>query len=130
MRASSSRASESASVVSAARRCATPASAASATTTHARASVVRRAKGTGADDEPVVVTLKVDGMMCEGCAESVTTLLMKNDKGVSVSAVDIDLETKMVKVSIACESVVEGVTKLPALVDVVVAGGYEAEPVF
>lgn len=78
----------------------------------------------------MVVSLKVEGMMCDGCAESVTTLLMKNDKGVKVSAVDVDLDTKIVKVSIECQSVVDGVTKLPALVESVVAGGYDAEPVF
>ena len=77
-----------------------------------------------------VVELKVEGMMCDGCAESVTTKLMNNDKGVKVTAVDVDLATKIVRVSIDCESVVDGVTKLPALVETVVEGGFEAEPIF
>ena len=83
-----------------------------------------------ASSEPVVVELKVEGMMCDGCAESVTTKLMNNDKGVKVTAVDVDLATKIVRVSIDCESVVDGVTKLPALVETVVEGGFEAEPIF
>ena len=48
--------------------------------------------------------------MCDGCVESVTTKLMNNDKGVKVTAVDVDLATKIVRVSIDCESVVDGVT--------------------
>ena len=78
----------------------------------------------------MVVELKVEGMMCDGCVESVTTKLMNNDKGVKVTAVDVDLATKTVRVSIDCESVVDGVTKLPALVETVVEGGFEAEPIF
>ena len=77
----------------------------------------------------MVVELKVEGMMCDGCVESVTTKLMNNDKGVKVTAVDVDL-AKIVRVSIDCESVVDGVTKLPALVETVVEGGFEAEPIF
>ena len=83
-----------------------------------------------ASSEPVVVELKVEGMMCDGCAESVTVKLMKNDKGVKVTAVDVDLATKIVRVSIECESVVDGVAKLPALVETVVEAGFEAEPIF
>jgi len=78
----------------------------------------------------VVLTLKVDGMMCDGCAESVTTKLMNNTKGVKVTAVDVNLDTKMVKVSVDCASVVEGLTKIPALVETVQEGGFEAEPEF
>ena len=81
--------------------------------------------------EPVVVELKVEGMMCAGCAENVTKRLMNNTKGVNVAAVDVDLDTKIVKVSIDCESVVDGVTKLPALVESVQEdGGFDAEPMF
>ena len=45
--------------------------------------------------------------MCEGCAENVTKRLMNSTKGVNVAAVDVDLDTKIVKVSIDCESVVD-----------------------
>lgn len=78
----------------------------------------------------MVLTLKVDGMMCEGCAESVTTKLMNNTKGVNVTAVDVNLDTKLVKVSVDCESVVEGLATIPALVETVQEGGFQAEPEF
>ena len=90
---------------------------------------VRVCASAGASSEPVVISLKVDGMMCDGCAESVETCLKKAE-GVSVSAVDVNLDTKIVKVSVDCASVVEGLTKLPALVEAVRAGGFEAEPEF
>jgi len=76
-----------------------------------------------------VISLKVEGMMCDGCAESVETCLRKA-QGVSVSAVDVNLNTKMVKVSVNCASVVEGLTRIPALVEAVRAGGFDAEPEF
>ena len=98
------------------------------------AGVAMRARGHWArasSPEPVVVELKVEGMMCEGCAENVTKRLMNNTKGVNVAAVDVDLATKIVKVSIDCESVIDGVTKLPALVESVQEdGGFDAEPMF
>lgn len=90
---------------------------------------VRVRASANASSEPVVISLKVDGMMCDGCAESVETCLKKAE-GVSVSAVDVNLDTKIVKVSVDCASVVEGLTKLPALVEAVRAGGFEAEPEF
>lgn len=96
---------------------------------NARRTLVSRATA-GSNDEAVVLTLKVEGMMCEGCAESVTTQLMNNTKGVNVTAVDVNLDTKLVKVSVDCESVVEGLATIPALVETVQEGGFEAEPEF
>jgi len=96
---------------------------------NARRTLVSRATA-GSNDEAVVLTLKVEGLMCEGCAESVTTQLMNNTKGVNVKAVDVNLDTKLVKVSVDCESVVEGLATIPALVETVQEGGFEAEPEF
>lgn len=96
---------------------------------NARRTLISRATA-GSNDEAVVLTLKVEGMMCEGCAESVTTQLMNNTKGVNVTAVDVNLDTKLVKVSVDCESVVEGLATIPALVETVQEGGFEAEPEF
>lgn len=97
---------------------------------NARRTLISRATAGSNDEEAVVLTLKVEGMMCEGCAESVTTQLMNNTKGVNVTAVDVNLDTKLVKVSVDCESVVEGLATIPALVETVQEGGFEAEPEF
>jgi copper chaperone CopZ len=47
-----------------------------------------------ADDDSVEIALKVEGMMCDGCASSVTEAL--TGASPDVSSVDVNLETKMV----------------------------------
>ena len=68
-------------------------------------------------------------MMCEGCAESVTEALRKASPD-RVVTVDVNLETKMVRVGVNAESAVAGLTLMPALVDAVKGAGFEAEPDF
>ena len=81
------------------------------------------------DDDTVEIALKVDGMMCEGCAESVTEALRKASPD-RVVTVDVNLETKMVRVGVNAESAVAGLTLMPALVDAVKGAGFDAEPEF
>ena len=82
---------------------------------------------TAGDDEPMEITLKVDGMMCDGCAETVTNAL-KAKRG--VKSVKVDLETKKVSVFVECDTMVEGLTRLPELVGAVTKAGFKAEPEF
>ena len=80
------------------------------------------------DDDSVEIALKVEGMMCEGCASSVTEAL--TGASPDVSSVDVNLETKMVTVAVKAESAVAGLTLMPALVDAVKGAGFDAEPEF
>ena len=84
--------------------------------------------GGASDDDTVEIALKVDGMMCEGCVESVTEALRKASP--DVAAVDVNLESKMVRVGVKAESAVAGLTLMPALVDAVKGAGFDAEPEF
>lgn len=84
--------------------------------------------GGASDDDTVEIALKVDGMMCEGCAESVTEALRKASP--DVAAVDVNLESKIVRVGVKAESAVAGLTLMPALVDAVKGAGFDAEPEF
>ena len=68
-------------------------------------------------------------MMCEGCAESVTEALRKASPD-RVVTVDVNLETKMVRVGVNAESAVAGLMLMPALVDAVKGAGFDAEPEF
>ena len=81
-----------------------------------------------ADDDSVEIALKVEGMMCDGCASSVTEAL--TGASPDVSSVDVNLETKMVTVAVKAESAVAGLTLMPALVDAVKGAGFDAEPEF
>ena len=47
-----------------------------------------------------------------------------------MAAVDVNLETKMVRVGVNAESAVAGLTLMPALVDAVKGAGFDAEPEF
>ena len=67
--------------------------------------------------------------MCEGCAESVTEAL-NGASGVNVSDVKVDLETKIVSVFVECDTMMDGLSKLPTLVEAVKGAGFEAEPEF
>lgn len=80
------------------------------------------------DDDSVEIALKVEGMMCDGCASSVTEAL--TGASPDVSSVDVNLETKMVTVAVKAESAVAGLTLMPALVDAVKGAGFDAEPEF
>jgi copper chaperone CopZ len=77
-----------------------------------------------ADDDSVEIALKVEGMMCDGCASSVTIFVSR------LTSVDVNLETKMVTVAVKAESAVAGLTLMPALVDAVKGAGFDAEPEF
>ena len=81
-----------------------------------------------ADDDSVEIALKVEGMMCDGCASSVTEAL--TGASPDVSSVDVNLETKMVTVAVKAESAVAGLTLMPALVNAVKGAGFDAEPEF
>ena len=50
--------------------------------------------------------------------------------GARVAAVDVNLESKMVRVGVKAESAVAGLTLMPALVDAVKGAGFDAEPEF
>jgi copper chaperone CopZ len=66
-------------------------------------------------------------MLCEGCASSVTEALEATG---AVSGVEVDLESKLVTVSVPCESQMDGLAAMPKLVDAVKGAGFDAEPEF
>ena len=73
------------------------------------------------------IALKVEGMMCEGCAESVTAALTDTGK---VKDVKVDLDAKLVSVFVECETMMDGLAMIPSLVEAVKGAGFEAEPEF
>ena len=80
--------------------------------------------------EIIKVVLKVPDMMCEGCAESVTNALKESNDS-TTREISIDLETKLVTVSVGgCASAVEAMGKIPELVNALKENGFDAEPVF
>jgi len=80
--------------------------------------------------ETINITLRVEGMMCEGCAETVESALKKSE---DVEDVTVDLQTKIVIVKVAADRVksqVEAMGKIPEFVKMVTESGFDCEPVF
>ena len=99
--------------------------ASSRTATAATRYTIRAANG---DDEPFEISIKVDGMMCEGCVESVTNALTGAED--AVKEVKVDLDAKKVSVFVACETMMDGLAMMPTLVEAVKGAGFDAEPDF
>jgi len=85
-------------------------------------------KASTSEDEPFEIALKVEGMMCDGCATSVTEALLAATS--AVKDVRVDLDTKKVSVFVTCETMMDGLGMMPTLVDAVVNAGFKAEPDF
>jgi|TARA_B110000977_G_scaffold108144_1_gene140835 copper chaperone CopZ len=85
-------------------------------------------RASSSEDEPFEIALKVEGMMCDGCATSVTEALTGSLD--AVKDVKVDLEGKKVSVFVACETMMDGLAMMPALVEAVQEAGFEAEPDF
>eukprot|EP00740_Mantoniella_antarctica_P004909 CAMPEP_0181362918 /NCGR_PEP_ID=MMETSP1106-20121128/8360_1 /TAXON_ID=81844 /ORGANISM="Mantoniella antarctica, Strain SL-175" /LENGTH=142 /DNA_ID=CAMNT_0023477099 /DNA_START=32 /DNA_END=460 /DNA_ORIENTATION=- len=79
------------------------------------------------DEEPMEIAFKVEGMMCDGCVETVTAVLTGTGK---VQDVKVDLDAKTVKVFVACDSMMDGLVMIPTLVDALKGAGFDAEPDF
>ena len=79
------------------------------------------------EDEPFEISLKVEGMMCDGCAESVTEAL---SAAPAVADVKVSLEEKKVSVFVTCDTMMDGLAMMPELVEAVKGAGFEAEPDF
>eukprot|EP00890_Picochlorum_soloecismus_P005653 jgi/Picsp_1/6089/NSC_03443-R1_mercuric reductase len=77
------------------------------------------------DSDSVLVDIKVDGMMCDGCTSRVQEALEKIENVVSAKP---DLDTGVVEVSIACATQLEAAELLPTLVESVRGLGFEAQP--
>ena len=97
-----------------------------------RARVVRNASPatTKNTKETINITLRVEGMMCEGCAETVESALKKSE---DVEDVTVDLQTKIVIVKVGSDRVqsqVEAMGKIPEFVKMVTESGFDCEPVF
>jgi len=86
--------------------------------------VPRASDGEG-DSESFEIDLKVTGMACEGCADSVRTVL---GKLAEVKAVEVELESGVVTVEVIADTMGEVLAALPALVGAITDAGFEAEP--
>mmetsp|Transcript_26964 Transcript_26964/g.51387 ORF Transcript_26964/g.51387 Transcript_26964/m.51387 type:complete len:163 (-) Transcript_26964:281-769(-) len=76
-------------------------------------------------EDTMELDLKVSGMMCGGCADSVTTALKKLD---AVKDVAVDLDTGVVEVEVKVATMIDALELFPGLVSAVTAAGFEAEP--
>ena len=85
-------------------------------------------RASSGSDEPFEISLKVEGMMCDGCVSSVTEALEAAED--AVKEVKVDLEAKKVSVFVACDTMMDGLAMMPQLVEAVQEAGFEAEPDF
>merc|ERR1712205_146507 len=85
-------------------------------------------RASNGSDEPFEISLKVEGMMCDGFASSVTEAL--EAAADAVKDVKVDLEAKKVSVFVACDTMMDGLAMMPKLVEAVQEAGFEAEPDF
>eukprot|EP00238_Polyblepharides_amylifera_P007254 CAMPEP_0196584866 /NCGR_PEP_ID=MMETSP1081-20130531/48782_1 /TAXON_ID=36882 /ORGANISM="Pyramimonas amylifera, Strain CCMP720" /LENGTH=85 /DNA_ID=CAMNT_0041906231 /DNA_START=321 /DNA_END=578 /DNA_ORIENTATION=+ len=73
----------------------------------------------------MLLDLKVTGMMCDGCANSVTKALKAI--GDLVKSVEVNLEDGVVEVEVAAETIGDALEAYPALIFAVTEAGFEAE---
>jgi copper chaperone CopZ len=78
-------------------------------------------------DGCVELTLKVSGMVCDGCSSRVEEALKK---AAGVKAAAVDLERGVATVQVEAADQIAAFNALPALIETVSGLGFEAEPHF